>query len=75
MLHRWAFTAQPRNSLNNQQKSANYGVMTASEFYTSLVGFSWLRATGRNPDFRTAYYGTWFHVGYICARNAAPGQA
>jgi hypothetical protein len=75
MLHRWAFTAQPRNSLNNQQKSANYGVMTASEFYISLVGFSWPLAVGRNPDSRTAYDGTWFHAGYIRARNAAAGQA
>jgi hypothetical protein len=51
MLHRWALAVQPRDSLNNQQKSANYGVMTAGDFTAFLAGIPMPPVERWNPDF------------------------
>src|ERR1700744_6369701 len=63
MLHRGKRAAQPRNVLNNRQKSANYGVMTAAR-----IPLSKLPPVERwTPDFcgdshmRIARDGGWFH--------------
>jgi hypothetical protein len=63
MLHRWGQAAQPRNTLNNQQKTANYGVMTASDLTASLAGVPLPPMERWNPAScgEIARDGTWFH--------------
>lgn len=74
MLHRWGRAAQPRHSLNNPQKTSNYGVMTADDFYTSLQGIKLPPVERWNPDrcgdshMCIAADGTWFHEGVRIAR-------
>jgi len=74
MLHRWALAVQPRNTLNNLQKTANYGVMTAADFIAPLAGIPlppverWNPASCGDSDMRIAADGVWFHQGVRIAR-------
>jgi hypothetical protein len=69
MLHRWASAVQPRDTLNDQQKTANYGVMTAADFTAPLPSIPLPPVERWNPQacgdsaMRIAADGTWFHEG------------
>jgi hypothetical protein len=74
MLHRWGLAVQPRNTLNSQQKTANYGVMTAGDFTAPLGAIplppveSWNPAFCGDSDMRIAADGSWLHQGVRIAR-------